>query len=161
LGGGLAAQTAGAIVTLLPHSFTSTNPGLPGFARFWTPVFYQFGFPAKTGSGGAHARLAPQTFLQESIRRAPESVTRARKDRTLSASKKLSYRKVSRSPFQVPYSLGRWACRGLKLLRVEVSPGRRWNGGRSEPQLSGQAVGLAACSMLQSPWTKEALMTPP
>jgi hypothetical protein len=59
-------------MTLMPPCTASTNPGLPGFARFWGPAFPQTPLLGQRASDAARARLASKTFLQESMRARPD-----------------------------------------------------------------------------------------
>jgi hypothetical protein len=53
-------------MTLMPACTASTNPGLPGFARFWGRGFPQTPLLGQSAADAARASLA-KTFLQESI----------------------------------------------------------------------------------------------
>jgi hypothetical protein len=59
-------------MTLMAACTASTNPGLPGFARFWGPGFLQTPLLGQRAADAARARLATKTFLQESIRARPD-----------------------------------------------------------------------------------------
>jgi hypothetical protein len=58
-------------MTLTPPCSASTNPGLPGFARFWGPRFSQTRLSGTSAADAARAQLVAKTFLQESIPASP------------------------------------------------------------------------------------------